>query len=289
MLVCAARLRPCSRRLVAGERCSRAKDRPQAFSAVCTRDRTNRAPDCARNRDKALPAVSIALVEDQQVVWSRGFGHADPARKKPATPETVYRVGSVSKLFTDIAVMQLVERGQVDLDAPVTTYLPDFKPSNPFNTPITLRHLMSHRAGLVREPPVGHYFDDTAPSLAQTVASLNGTTLVYAPGNSDQILQCRHRGGRPGARGARQAAVCRCAPGFGPGADGSRKSSFAPSAPVTPDLAQAFMWTYHGTRFDAPTFQLGMAPAGSMYSTVTDLGPLHQRAVQSRLAGRRSC
>ena len=133
-------------------------------------------------KDKALPAVSIALVDDQRIVWSKGFGYADPAKKLPATADTVYRVGSVSKLFTDIAVMQLVERGQVDLDAPVTTYLPSFKPTNPFGTPITLRHLMSHRAGLVREPPVGHYFDDTAPTLAATVDSLNRTTLVYAPG-----------------------------------------------------------------------------------------------------------
>src|SRR5688572_8681507 len=57
--------------------------------------------------DKDLPALSIALVDDQQIVWSKGFGFADPAKKIPATAETVYRVGSVSKLFTDIAIMQL--------------------------------------------------------------------------------------------------------------------------------------------------------------------------------------
>src|SRR6187401_1644012 len=131
--------------------------------------------------DKDLPAVSIALVDDQQIVWSKGFGFADPVKKTPATAETVYRVGSVSKLFTDIAVMQLVERGKLDLDAPVTRYLPDFKPRNPFGKAITLRQLMSHRSGLVREPPVGNYFETTEPSLAQTIASLNQTALVYAP------------------------------------------------------------------------------------------------------------
>ena len=52
-------------------------------------------------------------------------------RRRPATAETVYRVGSVSKLFTDVAVMQLVEQGELDLDAPVTKYLPDFKPDEP--------------------------------------------------------------------------------------------------------------------------------------------------------------
>src|SRR5690349_14050855 len=57
--------------------------------------------------DKGLPALSIALVDDQTVVWAQGFGFQDQAKKIPATAETVYRVGSVSKLFTDVAIMQL--------------------------------------------------------------------------------------------------------------------------------------------------------------------------------------
>ena len=97
------------------------------------------------------------------------------------TGHTLAGVGSVSKLFTDLAIMQLVERGELDLDAPITTYLPNFTPENPFGTPITLRQLTSHRSGLVREPPVGHYFDPTEPSLAQTVASLSSTRLGYPP------------------------------------------------------------------------------------------------------------
>ena len=78
--------------------------------------------------------------------------------------------------------MELVERGALDLDAPVTRFLPDFRPGNKFDKDITLRMLMSHRAGLVREPPLGHYFDDTVPSLERTVESLNRTDLVYEPG-----------------------------------------------------------------------------------------------------------
>ena len=76
--------------------------------------------------DKQLPALSIALIDDQTVVWAKGYGFADPEKKTAATADTVYRVGSVSKLFTDLAVMQLVERGALDLDAPVTKVLPDF-------------------------------------------------------------------------------------------------------------------------------------------------------------------
>jgi len=132
--------------------------------------------------DKRLPALSVALVDDQKIVWARGYGFADAAQKKPATADTVYRVGSVSKLFTDFAVMQLVELGKLDLDAPVTKYLPDFKPISKFDKPITLRMLLSHRAGLVREPPVGNYFDPSVTALDRTVRSLNQTELVYEPG-----------------------------------------------------------------------------------------------------------
>jgi CubicO group peptidase (beta-lactamase class C family) len=109
-------------------------------------------------RGKNLPALSIALVDKGTIVWARGFGEADSAKHIPATAETVYRVGSVSKLFTDIGMMQLVEQKRVSLDAPITQYLPGFHPANPFGTPITIRQLTSHRSGLVREPPVGNYF-----------------------------------------------------------------------------------------------------------------------------------
>ena len=124
--------------------------------------------------------LSIALVDDREIVWARGFGWADPADSVPATAGTVYRVGSVSKMFTDLAIMQLVERGELDLDTPVSEYLPDFRPRGYEQAP-TLRQLTSHRSGLVREPPVGHYFDDTGPSLEATVRSLNESSRVYEP------------------------------------------------------------------------------------------------------------
>src|SRR5579864_6537421 len=89
--------------------------------------------------DKQLPAISVALVDDQQIVWAQGFGFADPDNKIAATAQTTYRVGSVSKLFTDIGIMQHVERGELSRDAPVTDYLPDFRPKNSFGKPITLR------------------------------------------------------------------------------------------------------------------------------------------------------
>ncbi len=223
-------------------------------------------------RDKKLPALSIAIVDNQQIVWAAGFGVRDPHTKTPATAATVYRVGSVTELFTDLAVMRLVEQGVVDLDEPVTKYLPDFQPQNPFNKPITLRHLMAHRAGLVREPPVGNYFDPIAPTLAATVGSLNRTTLVLPPGSA-----MKSSNGGIAAVGYVLARTQRQ-----PFADCLRKSvleplgmhcsAFGPTAELTRNRAQGLMWTGFGREFSAPTFELGESPAGSMYTTVTDLG-----------------
>jgi len=222
--------------------------------------------------EKGLPALSIAIIDDQQIVWAQGFGMADPQKKIPATANTVYRIGSVSKLFTDIAIMQLVERGELKLDDPITNYLPDFHPKNPFVTPITLRQLMSHRSGLLREPPVGNYFETSQPSLAATVQSLNDTDLVFAPNTHIKysnaaiavvgyLLETHSR--KPFAEYLKSSVLDPM---------DLRSSSFQPAPAITTNLAKAQMWTYDGLTFDAPTFQLGMAPAGSMYSTVNDLG-----------------
>ncbi|HSG48791.1 MAG TPA: serine hydrolase domain-containing protein, partial [Longimicrobiales bacterium] len=227
------------------------------------------APFLAREMEaKGIPALSVALVDGDRVVWAAGFGEERPG--VPASPGTVYRVGSVSKLFTDLAVMRLVEAGELDLDAPVTAYLPDFDPGEGSGG-ITLRHLMSHRAGLVREPPVGHYFDDAGPTLAATVASLNGTGLVYPPGSRTKYSNAaiavvgrvlEVRAGRPFARHMAEAVLAPLA---------MTASAFAPEPAITARLAAAQMWGVDRAPFPAPTFELGMAPAGSMYSTVLDL------------------
>ncbi|MGI9065987.1 MAG: serine hydrolase [Pyrinomonadaceae bacterium] len=233
--------------------------------------------------DKDLPALSIALVDDQQIVWAKGFGFADPKRKVPATAETIYRVGSVSKLFTDIAIMQLVEQRKLDLDAPITRYLPDFRPRNPFGKRITLRQLMSHRSGLVREPPVGNYFETTEPSLARTIASLNRTALVYAPETRTKYSNAaiatvgyvlERTQGEPFAKYLKRAVLDPL---------GLERSSFEPTPEITKDLAKAYMWTIDGRVFEAPTFELGISPAGSMYTTVKDMG----RFMSALLAGGR--
>lgn len=93
-----------------------------------------------------LSAVSMALIEGDQIVWSRGFGLRDREKGLPATPQTNYNIGSVSKSFTCVAIMQLQERGLLSIEDPVEKYL-DLR-LKPLGEQVRIRHLMSHTSGL---------------------------------------------------------------------------------------------------------------------------------------------
>ena len=225
--------------------------------------------------DKQPPSIAIALVDRNGVIWSSGWGKADAAGRQPATADTLYRAGSVSKLFTDVAVMQLVEQGKLDLDAPVTTWLPEFQPQNPFGVPITLRHLMTHRSGLVRESPRGHYFDDAAKGQADAVASLNETTLVAKPGTITKYSNAgiavvgevvARVAGQPFEKAVETLVLKPL------GMDRSAFSRAALKAPV----ATAQMVSFDGGRWEAPPLELGTPAAGSLYSTANDLARFAQ-------------
>lgn len=101
-------------------------------------------------RQHEVAGLSIALVDDQKVVWAEGFGFADEDGNVAATPETVYRVGSISKLFTATAALQLAEQGKLDLDRPLKNYLPDFSIKSRFRDAgaVTPRNIMTHHSGL---------------------------------------------------------------------------------------------------------------------------------------------
>src|SRR6185503_3172376 len=143
---------------------------------------------------------------------------------------------------------------------------------NSFGVDFTLRQLTSHRAGLTREPPVGHYFDDTNPSLASTVASLNSTSLIFKPGTRTKysnagiaVLGCvlERTQGESFYPYLKRAVLDPM---------GLEHSAFEPLPPIQAKLAKAKMWTVDGREFEAPNFQLGIGPSGSMYTTVLDLG-----------------
>ena len=236
----------------------------------------------AEMEHKRIPALALALTDGDRIVWARGFGEAqgfDGAQgfdeAQPGVPtdaDTLFRVGSVSKLFTDIAVVAREAAGELDLDAEVSELLPGFAPAGvPEEGGVSLRRLMAHRAGLVREPPVGHYFDDTDPSLAATVESLNGVPLVFPPGRRQKYSNAgiavvgrvlEHAAGKPFAEAVTEEVLVPL---------GLDSSSFSLASAPAERLAQASMWSYDGREFPAPDFPLGMAPAGSMVTSVRDL------------------
>lgn len=95
-----------------------------------------------------IPGLSVSIIKDNDVLYSRGFGVADSKDKK-VTKETSFSIGSVSKTFAAVATMQLVEKGKIDLDAPIEKYIPWVKISVPDGAPkITVKNLLSHTSGI---------------------------------------------------------------------------------------------------------------------------------------------
>jgi CubicO group peptidase (beta-lactamase class C family) len=97
-----------------------------------------------------IPGMAVAIVKGDEVVFIKGYGEAMPG--KPVTPQTQFYIGSVTKSFTALAVMQLVEQGKLELDAPVQKYLPWFEVADPeAASKITVRHLLNHTSGLTEK------------------------------------------------------------------------------------------------------------------------------------------
>jgi CubicO group peptidase (beta-lactamase class C family) len=122
---------------------------------------------------------SIAVIDDQRIVWAEGFGWADKKNQVPAGPETVYQLASITKLFTTAAVMQLAEQEMLDIDKPLQRYLPSFslKTRYPDTKPITARNIMTHHSGIPSD-----YFDiDLAKPLNQVTKSLQEQYVCFPP------------------------------------------------------------------------------------------------------------
>ncbi len=128
-----------------------------------------------------LPGLSVGIVFDQDLIWSKGFGYADINKKKTMTPQTIFRIASVTKLFTCMAIMQLREQGKLQLDDPVEKYLPWFNIINRFpDAPtITIRQLMTHTSGLPREAAFPYWTDHKFPTVDQIMETLPNQETTY--------------------------------------------------------------------------------------------------------------
>ena len=136
--------------------------------------------------EQGIPGLAVALVDRDQALWVEGFGHLDRGGSAPVTADTIFSVQSMSKLFTATAVMQAVAAGRLDLDAPITTYLPGFTVHSAFEEhperKITLRMLLSHTAGFTHEAPVGNNNELDPGEFDAHVRSISDTWLRFPVG-----------------------------------------------------------------------------------------------------------
>ena len=132
----------------------------------------------------SVPGISAAVVQDGELVWSAGFGMADLENSVPATSFTLFRLGSISKPITATAILQLSERGKLELDAEVQKYCPAFPKKE---WPITTRELLGHLGGIRHYNPdgKGDIPEDSAKHFSSMEDSLQifaGDALVAKPG-----------------------------------------------------------------------------------------------------------
>ena len=128
-----------------------------------------------------IAGATIAVVKDGKLLFAKGYGFADVRSKKPVSPqETLFRPGSISKLFTWTAIMQLYEQGKLDLDRDINDYL-DFKIPDAFGKPITLKNVMTHTPGF--EEQIKDLFDTkpVTPNLGQYLKA-HIPARIYPPG-----------------------------------------------------------------------------------------------------------
>jgi len=129
----------------------------------------------ARMEATRTPGLAVAFFERERISRVSTFGLADLEAKIPVGPQTLFEIGSITKTFTAVAVLQAVERGLLDLDRPVSAYLPWFQVQTE-HEPITLHHLLTHSAGLVG-------VIDRSPDIREAVWALRETETAGAPGS----------------------------------------------------------------------------------------------------------
>lgn len=233
----------------------------------------------AQRAYEQIPGLSMAVVCDQELIWSRGFGHSDLDQGTAATPQTIYSICSISKLFTAIAVLKLRDEGKLRLDDPLDKLLPWFSIRKLFPGfgPATVRGILTHSAGLPRESDFPYWSgpDFVFPTHEQIIERLKEQATLYP---ADTFFQYSNLGlalageivaqlsGQPYAAYVAEKIL--------------RPLGLKDTRPCMPEeergrrLATGYSaLTRLGKRDPLPFFQAnGIAPAAGFSSTVEDLG-----------------
>lgn len=211
-----------------------------------------------------IAGLSIALVDDQRIVWQSGFGYADIENEVRATPETVYRAGSIAKLFTASAVMQLAERGRIDIDRPMSEALPEFSIKSRFAhaDPVTPRNIMAHYSGLPSNYLLDLYVRNPSPHFEVVLDGLRDQYLTFPP---NKVFSYSNAG-----MAVLGTAVQKLS--GEPFADYMAQHFFAPLGMTASRFATRPMAKIYDKRRAVEPYSLRDMPAAGLLSNVVDLG-----------------
>jgi CubicO group peptidase (beta-lactamase class C family) len=135
---------------------------------------------------EGIAGAAVCLIHEGKPAWVEGFGSTDAQSAAKVTTGTIFNIESTSKNFTTVAILLAVQQGLLDLDQPISAYLPDFRVHSRFErrpeSKITLRLLLSHRAGFTHEAPVGNNYDAAFADFETHARSISQTWLRYPVG-----------------------------------------------------------------------------------------------------------
>ncbi len=216
-----------------------------------------------------VPDAALGVVAGGRLIWFRGFGTRDVEGRQPVDAKTAFRIGSITKTLTSVALLQLRDAGKLSLDDPLTKYIPEAAGLvNPGTEPVRLRNLVTHTSGLGRE-----VMPHEGPTQAELLAALKGLRLEFEPGTAESYsnyamalagVVVERASGEP-YRQYMQRHV------FDP--LGMSSTAFDDSALPAGTLAVGYQWTGDGPYRPIPKQRLGgaMEACGGLYSTVDDL------------------
>jgi len=141
-----------------------------------------------------IPGAAVALVHEGRVIFSRCYGYADTGKKVPITEDTYFMVGSLTKSFTALAVLKLIEEGKIDPHADIRRYIPDFSIKNLYDgeVPITVNHLLTHTSGLMIDY-YAHLTGEKKQSNADLLSQLRNEYLCFKPGSASKYSNIGYR------------------------------------------------------------------------------------------------
>lgn len=236
---------------------------------------------------RGAASLTITLFDEDGVFWERGYGYADVGKKTAAQPTTIYRVGSISKLFTATAIMQLAAKGLVDLDAPLTSYLPEFslRPPPPFMpgadkwslSDITIRTMLTHHSGIPTNVMKGYVTNEPIP-FTEYVNTIRGwraqapVGLAFGYSNVAVTLLghvVERMSGEPFADYIQKHILT---------PSGMETASFESTPAILAQVAHSY---FGGEEIDAK--QIGIVPAGGLFSNARDLAAFGRMALRGGL------